>query len=119
MATATCSAPAAPAGTASTAAIPATVTCSPPSADASEQSWLTSTAAGYGTGDDWWIGFNDRSSEGSWAWSSGQSVTSANWSSGQPYNGSGTEDCAWLSPGSGLWNDEQCWDTQYSVYEAH
>jgi len=88
--------------------------------DASEMAWLVTTAATYGTSKGWWIGANDKSSEGSWGWDSGATWSYTNWSSGQPDNGSYSEDCANFSAwGSGQWNDEQCWTSLYSVYEAH
>jgi hypothetical protein len=88
--------------------------------DSAEQAWLTSTAASYGTSKSWWMGANDRGSEGSWVWDSGQAWTYSNWSSGQPDNGSYSEDCGNFSPwGTGQWNDEQCWTYLYSAYEAH
>jgi hypothetical protein len=88
--------------------------------DASEQAWLTTTAASYSSGRSWWIGANDKSSEGSWRWDSGQSWSYSNWSSGQPDNGSHSEDCGNMAGyGSGAWNDEQCWTSLSSIYEAH
>ncbi len=88
--------------------------------DSAEQAWLTSTAASYSSSKSWWIGANDKSSEGNWRWDSGESWSYSNWSSGQPDNGSGTEDCGNMAGyGSGLWNDEQCWTSLYAIYEAH
>ena len=53
-----------------------------------------------------WIGFNDQTSEGNWTWqSTGSGFTS--WTSGEP-NDSGGEDCAEMWFGSASWNDKDC-----------
>jgi hypothetical protein len=54
-----------------------------------------------------WLGASDTTTEGSWLWNTGETVVFTNWDSGQPDNGSGSEDCA-LMRGSGRWNDDQC-----------
>ena len=88
--------------------------------DASEQAWLAGRIAAYSSSKSWWIGANDKSSEGNWSWDSGESWSYSCWGSGQPDNGSSSEDCGNMTPwGSGLWNDEQCWTSLYAVYEAH
>ena len=77
--------------------------------DAAENSWIVSTATAAGFTSDshfTWMGFNDRSSEGSWVWSSGDAVTYTNWNSGEPNDSSG-EDCGHLWS-SGKWNDIPC-----------
>lgn len=61
----------------------------------------------------YWIGFNDRSYEGSFKWSDGTTVNYVHWQSGAPNDNRG-EDC--VSPrneGSGddtreEWNDYDC-----------
>ncbi len=73
--------------------------------DSAENAWVTSYTNTYMTSDPW-IGFNDRSSEGSWVWETGETVSYTNWSSSEP-NNSGDEDCAHLYD-SGAWNDHQC-----------
>lgn len=73
-------------------------------ADAAENSWVTSATTI--TGSDPWFGYNDRASEGSWVWETGESVSYTNWGSGEP-NNSGDEDCAHLYD-SGVWNDHRC-----------
>lgn len=58
-----------------------------------------------------WIGFNDRATEGTWVWSSGQSPSYTDWSPGEPNDyrlvDPGGEDAAvmnWFTSGS-QWND--------------
>ena len=76
--------------------------------NAAENSWADSTADTYSTGK-WWIGLNDRASEGTWAWDGGAAVTYTNWHSGEP-NNSGNEDCVQFNRfhPSQTWNDEGC-----------
>ena len=54
-----------------------------------------------------WLGASDLVLEGSWVWANGEGWAFNRWESGQPDNGSGTEDCAFMRP-NGLWNDDQC-----------
>ena len=64
----------------------------------------------------WWMGYNDRTTEGTWAWSSG-SGSYTNWHSGEP-NNSGNEDCGELLRWSDTtWNDESCDDSLPYVCE--
>ncbi|QRN94517.1 C-type lectin domain-containing protein [Archangium violaceum] len=75
--------------------------------NSAEDEWLKSNLS---STEIWWIGYNDRSVEGSWRWSTGTSFY-ANWSPGEPNNAAGNEDCAVkASSGTyvGLWNDEDC-----------
>jgi large repetitive protein len=75
---------------------------------AAEDAWLVSTAAAYAAGS-WFVGYNDRSSEGLWQWSSGQSPSYTNWRSGEPDDYGGNEDCALLNRYSGGgWSDGHC-----------
>ena len=77
--------------------------------DASENSWADSTADTYST-QKWWIGLNDRASEGSFRWASGESVSYTNWHPGEPNNSGGNEDCTQFNRfhPSQTWNDEPC-----------
>lgn len=73
--------------------------------NAAEESWLRSK---FGATERFWIGFTDQTSEGVWAWVSGDAVTYSHWNSGEPNSGGGSyeEDYAvinWLT--SGHWND--------------
>ena len=72
--------------------------------DGVEDAWVNATADGYST-NTWWIGFNDRASEGSWVWQSGEPVTYDRWRPGQPDN-QGNEDCAEIN----RWHPAQTWN---------
>jgi hypothetical protein len=76
--------------------------------DASEDAWVNATADSHSTAP-WWIGYNDRSSEGTWVWQSGESATYTRWQSGQPDNW-GNEDCAEINRWhpTPTWNDIGC-----------
>ena len=63
------------------------------------------------------IGANDRASEGTWVWSSGDAWSYTNWSSGEP-NNSGDEDCGAILSSSGNWNDAPCANTYPFVCET-
>jgi len=54
-----------------------------------------------------WIGFNDRTSEGSWVWSDGTTGNYTNWNGGEPNDSGSGEDCTALRR-SGGWNDGRC-----------
>ncbi|MFK7987848.1 MAG: C-type lectin domain-containing protein [Sandaracinaceae bacterium] len=63
---------------------------------------------------DWWIGYNDRTSEGVWVWASGRTSTYQNFHSTQPNSSLGEQDCVSLDNGSqdwegrGEWGDRDC-----------
>lgn len=75
-------------------------------------------------GGDGWFGASDITTEGDWKWVTGpESGTSfwtgagnghtvnggyANWSSGEPNDSGGSEDCAQFYSSNGLWNDLSC-----------
>jgi hypothetical protein len=76
--------------------------------DSGEESWVNLTLDTYTTLRTW-MGFNDRATEGTWVWQSGDPVAYTNWYEGEP-NNSGNEDCGQLNrfhPHLG-WNDEPC-----------
>ena len=54
-----------------------------------------------------WIGYNDIASEGSFVWSSGAPLTFSSWNSGEPANSS-NEDCTEFRTGQANWNDLNC-----------
>lgn len=77
--------------------------------DRAEENWLYHVINGIST-QKWWMGLNDRASEGSHVWESGQPVTYSNFYAGEPNNVGNSEDCDQLNrfyPASG-WNDEPC-----------
>ncbi|MDP6931873.1 MAG: lectin-like protein [Myxococcota bacterium] len=66
----------------------------------------------------WWIGLNDRDTEGTFVWEDGTAVSYTNWHSGEP-NDWGGEDCGQLNRwGDGTWNDEPCSYTFYFICES-
>jgi hypothetical protein len=65
----------------------------------------------------YWIGANDRGTEGAWVWHSGSTAAFRNWGSGEPNDSSG-EDCAEVNASSGLWNDKECDDYRTFVCES-
>lgn len=67
-----------------------------------------------------WIGYNDRTTEGSFVWSNGQCDAFENWSAGQPDNaGPGGEDCAEMNlGGSGRWSDVTCTEPNFLAMGA-
>ncbi|XP_033628985.1 uncharacterized protein LOC117291426 [Asterias rubens] len=61
-------------------------------------------------GSDWWIGLNDRSTEGRFRWTDCSDLNqwqSDQWADGQPDNRTDNEDCGQLLE-SGRWNDWDC-----------
>lgn len=77
--------------------------------DAAENTFLADTAATL-RGGGWWMGYNDRSDEGTWIWVH-PSSSYTNWAPGQP--SSTYEDCGTLNQMTtrGQWNDEGCGET--------
>ncbi|MBN2495416.1 MAG: hypothetical protein JXR96_12550, partial [Deltaproteobacteria bacterium] len=73
--------------------------------DATENSMVRDAMDGVSTGD-FWIGYNDRSSEGTWVWDDGSTSSYHPWSTGEP-NGADAENCAMVQ-GDGHWNDMSC-----------
>ncbi len=63
-----------------------------------------------------WIGINDLEVEGSFAWVTSAAVIYSNWSSSEPNDSGGDEDCA-LSSG-GNWNDGECSNLREFVCEC-
>jgi hypothetical protein len=85
--------------------------------DAAENTWVRATfatAIGYGN----WIGLNDAASEGNFVWSSGASVTYANWALGEP-NNLGDEDFVHFWGGTDTWNDWASWGQNSAIVEIN
>ena len=66
--------------------------------------------------DSGWIGLNDRTTEGTWAWASNTVVGYLNWGPGEPNSiVDDDRDCVEMIPGEkhgqaydGTWNDDLC-----------
>ncbi len=65
----------------------------------------------------WWIGHNDRASEGQFSWVSRSSPTYHNYSPDEPNDRQGNEDCTHDGHLNGLWNDANCADAKYFICE--
>jgi hypothetical protein len=73
--------------------------------NSSEDQWLQGYIGSSGSCC-WWIGYNDRDTEGTWRWSNGSS-SYVNWYPGEPNNYAGNEDCS-TKYSEGRWNDDDC-----------
>lgn len=75
--------------------------------DAAENSFVN-TQSQLLASDNWWIGYNDRSDEGSWEWVGGGGGYT-HWNGGEPNDGDiwSDEDCGEIR-GDGSWNDRSC-----------
>ena len=86
--------------------------------NSSENTWLIATATSIDSWL-WWIGYNDVAYEGHFVWDSGETPGYEIWDTGQPDNGSGTEDCVQIGGIYGYgWNDDQCYWTFPYVCES-
>lgn len=83
--------------------------------DADEENFVEGLVKMYGKGEYYWIGLSDASSEGTFAWVTGESVSYTNWSENQPDNWNDVEHYVrfpkndksytdWSNP-AGKWND--------------
>ena len=55
-----------------------------------------------------WIGVSDMTTEGTFVWVSGATDTYRNWTSGEPNDSGGNEDCGEIYNTTGQWNDNTC-----------
>ncbi|WP_036477316.1 LamG-like jellyroll fold domain-containing protein [Myxosarcina sp. GI1] len=78
--------------------------------DADEQAWIESKFSSYG--ENFWIGYTDKDSEGNFEWVSGETADYTNWNSGEP-NNDGDEDYVNIYP-DGTWNDRENNDGSYN-----
>ena len=82
---------------------------------AAEDAWINTEADSRSTAK-WWFGFNDRTTEGTFAWSDGSEVLYTNWHSGEPNDSGGNEDCTQHNRFTdGTWNDEPCTSSFYFI----
>jgi C-type mannose receptor len=73
--------------------------------------------AGLTGGEDIWLGLDDLQLEGSFTWSSGQTVSYSNWNEGEPNNYGGSEDCGMMRGEDFTWNDSGCSNSHKSICE--
>ncbi|MFP2908754.1 lectin-like protein [Pyxidicoccus sp. 3LFB2] len=73
--------------------------------DAAEEQWLKAQLPTPTT--EWWLGINDRGTEGVWEWSDDVS-TYLHWNPGEPNNSQGAEDCGLFLNALGGWHDAPC-----------
>jgi len=67
----------------------------------------------------YWIGLNDRSSEGTFVWSDSTALGAYTaWASGEPNNAYGLEDCTEVLGSSGEWNDSGCANYRRTLCES-
>jgi len=65
---------------------------------------------------DWWLGLNDRETEGRFVWFDGTVPTYTNWRASEPNNAAGGEDCGQFYRGP-QWNDIPCTTRQGVICE--
>ncbi|MEQ1505037.1 MAG: lectin-like protein, partial [Myxococcota bacterium] len=73
--------------------------------DSSENSNFGINADTVNNNDDWWIGYNDRTTEGDYVWDGGAPFTYENWQGGNPTS----QDCV-LYSSNGRWLSDACTD---------
>ena len=68
-----------------------------------------------------WIGANDIATEGEWRWPDGAPLGYINWTSGEPNDFDGNEDCGEIkaSKGEPVWNDVPCSRELHFVCEGY
>ena len=72
--------------------------------DLSENDWIRTQFGNVsGVSNDFWLGYNDRQSEGNFVWSNGEVTNYENWNTGEP-NNAGNEDYVQMTA-TGKWND--------------
>jgi len=92
--------------------------------DATEQTWLASTAQSYSSTHWWWIGYHhqnaslDNEPNGNWQWIDGSSSGYSNWDVGQPDDWLQVEDCGQLHT-DGTWNALDCSLSEWSEYRMY
>ncbi len=89
--------------------------------NAAESDWLHATARSDETTRQWWIGYSDTGTEGSFAWTSGSPSAFTYWLPGEPSNsyGGGGEDCVELNlRDDPRWNDSICSESNFYVCEV-
>lgn len=65
----------------------------------------------------YFIGLNDRQTEGQYVWADGAAAVFTNYNDGEPNDAGGAEDCTEMSVDIGIWNDVSC-DGRAFICEA-
>jgi len=87
--------------------------------DATENAWIWAAVSGADATVAWWIGLDDRATEGTFVWDGGATSTYTDWRSGEPNNYGGNEDCTRMpAGGGGVWADADCSLTQPYICES-
>ncbi|MCK6508079.1 hypothetical protein L6R53_32725 [Myxococcota bacterium] len=85
---------------------------------ADEDTWVDGQADARST-EKWWLGGNDSTTEGTWAWVDGSDWVYENWHADEPNDSGGNEDCLQHNRYTdGVWNDEPCTSTFRFVCES-
>lgn len=87
---------------------------------ADEDAWITARVRDVAN-EHWWFGLNDRDREGHFVWASGSDADYRNWSSDQPDDYGGDEDCGHLNrtrTDDRKWNDLPCSTRERFVCES-
>ena len=72
--------------------------------NADENTWVVNNLGENYKWDSYWLGYNDKDTEGTFVWANGSEATYTNWYSGEP-NNAGDEDVAEFNGYEGKWND--------------
>ncbi len=67
---------------------------------------------------DAWIGLDDLRTEGGFHWADGTALDFTAWSSGEPNDAGGNEDCAYMKSSGTNWNDTPCSESRKALCEC-
>ncbi len=84
--------------------------------DADENLWLFQQARATRQ-QNYWIGLDDRATEGQFLWSDGSVPGFTAWNGGEPNNAGNNEDCAHFWSDRATWNDIPCTNRQGAICE--
>ena len=81
-----------------------------------ENTWVVNNIGEDYKWDEYWLGLNDISEEGTFVWDNGSESTYSNWFQGEPNNG-GDEDVVAFNAYEGKWNDLPAHDGRFFIIE--